>query len=277
MSEIVYKNTAIHYLSMGSGKQILIALHGYGDNAALYKVLLPSLGNRYTIYAIDLPYHGRTRWAADRLYYVKDIIGIINTLCESEQITRFSLMGYSMGGRIAMCIIPTLIQQLDEVFILAASGIKIHPIFNAATLPAWAIKLLSFNIKHPKGLFATMRLAKQLGWINPHVYQFNQHLMATENRRRRIHYTWLSIRDFNVNVPKLQQILNNAQIPVYLLFGKDDKIIPPWVGEFFAKGLKNAHLYLLPCNHFMVTAALNHTFDQIFNKFVAKDVLETQN
>ena len=65
MSEIVYRNTAIHYLSMGSGKQILIALHGYGDNAALYKVLLPSLGNRYTIYAIDLPYHGRTRWAAD--------------------------------------------------------------------------------------------------------------------------------------------------------------------------------------------------------------------
>lgn len=265
MPYTIYNHTEIHYLRYGTGSKVLIALHGYGDNAALYRVLLPALGNRYTIYAIDLPYHGRTRWASDRVYYIPDLVGIVNALCQTEQIARFSLMGYSMGGRIALCIIPDLIQKLDEVFILAASGIKLHPILNVATLPTWAIKLLSFNIRYPAGLFATMNIAKKMGLISRGVYKFNKHLMATENRRYRIHYTWLSIRNFAVNVPKLQSMLNDTPIPVYLLYGDKDEIVPPWAGRFLAKGLKNAHFHLLQGNHFIVNDALNEVLSSLLN------------
>lgn len=264
MPQIVYKNASIHYLRFGTGSKSLIALHGYGDTAALYKVLLPSLGERYTFYSIDLPYHGRTHWAADRLYSVQDIAGMVEAVCQTEHIATFSLMGYSMGGRLAMCIVPALIDRIEELFIIAASGIKIHPIFNAATLPAWVIRLLSVNIRYPASLFASMRLAKSLGIVSHHVYRFNRRLMATENRRRRMHYTWLSIREFKVNIPRLQQLLNQVPTPVYLFFGDRDEIIPPWVGEFFAKGLRNMQLHLVAGNHFIVNEQLNNVLGQLW-------------
>lgn len=269
MLQIIYKQHAIHYLRLGKGKQILIALHGYGDTAALYKVLLPSLGKRYTIYALDLPYHGRTRWQSDKTYQVSDIMGIVQNLITTEHIARFSLMGYSMGGRIAMCLIPHFINQLNEVFILAASGIKIHPIFNAMAFPVGLIKLLSFNIKYPQGLFATLHLAQKIGIMNRNVYAFNRQLMATENRRKRLFLTWLSIRNFAVNVPALKAKLNQVQIPVYLIFGEKDEIIPPRIGKFFAEGLPNAKLCLIPSNHFLVNEQLNNILDNLLNQTIS--------
>lgn len=266
MSYLIYQNAQIHYIRFGTGSQTLVALHGYGDSAALYRALEPSLGKRYTIYSIDLPYHGRTRWAATRLFGVADIAGIVAAVCEAESVGRFALMGYSMGGRFAMCIAPDFADRLDALFVIAASGIKIHPIFNALTVPAWIIRLLSFNIRYPTLLFAAMRMARWLRLLPKSVYRFNRKLLATERRRQRMHYTWLSIRQFIVDVPQLQQCLNQQPTPVYLLFGDRDEIVPAWVGRFFAKGLHQAQFRLVSGNHFLVNAALNPVLDDLLNE-----------
>ncbi|MEZ4985266.1 MAG: hypothetical protein R2795_09555 [Saprospiraceae bacterium] len=46
----------------GRGPALLIALHGFALPADEFATWVPLLGNRYTICAPDLPFHGQTVW-----------------------------------------------------------------------------------------------------------------------------------------------------------------------------------------------------------------------
>ncbi|MBK8473415.1 MAG: hypothetical protein IPL33_15430 [Sphingobacteriales bacterium] len=111
-----------------------------------------------------------------------------------------------------------------------------------------------------------MRMTRWLRLLPKSVYRFNRKLLATERRRQRMHYTWLSIRQFIVDVPRYSNASTNSLRPYTLLFGDRDEIVPAWVGRFFAKGLHQAQFRLVSGNHFLVNAALNPVLDDLLNE-----------
>ena len=50
----------VHILCFGTGPELLIALHGFGDRARMFAVLEPALADRYRVVAVDWPFHGQT-------------------------------------------------------------------------------------------------------------------------------------------------------------------------------------------------------------------------
>ena len=46
------------YEKFGSGKEILLAFHGFGNHSSDFRILERSLGKKYTIISFNLPYHG---------------------------------------------------------------------------------------------------------------------------------------------------------------------------------------------------------------------------
>ncbi len=52
----------IHTYRFGAGPELLIAIHGFSDRARMFTVLEPALAGKYTVVAIDLPFHGQTEW-----------------------------------------------------------------------------------------------------------------------------------------------------------------------------------------------------------------------
>jgi len=109
MSHFVsYKGFHWQYESYGSGTEILFAFHGFGNHCSDFKILEPSLGKKYKIISFNLPYHGNS--SIDESVFNKSISK--NELKElmfqfllRHHVTRFSLMGYSLGGKIALQVI----------------------------------------------------------------------------------------------------------------------------------------------------------------------------
>jgi 2-succinyl-6-hydroxy-2,4-cyclohexadiene-1-carboxylate synthase len=81
----------------------LILLHGFTGSSAGWAPVMESLSGHHRVLAIDLPGHGRTDAPYESERYqmgnvAADIEKLLSTLC----IGRAHLLGYSMGGRLAL-------------------------------------------------------------------------------------------------------------------------------------------------------------------------------
>ena len=57
-----YRQSVISYLRLGTGSRLLICFHGFGDHAVIWRNLEKKMGRKFTLIAIDLPFHGHTDW-----------------------------------------------------------------------------------------------------------------------------------------------------------------------------------------------------------------------
>jgi 2-succinyl-6-hydroxy-2,4-cyclohexadiene-1-carboxylate synthase len=98
-------------------------LHGFTGSAATWFPLL-SLAQRFRPFAIDLPGHGETqapldptRYAADQA--VADLLALADALLGRN--VPFALLGYSMGGRLAMHVALAAPERITALIVESAS------------------------------------------------------------------------------------------------------------------------------------------------------------
>ncbi|MGB1206265.1 MAG: alpha/beta fold hydrolase [Chitinophagales bacterium] len=247
---LTFRQHEVHYLKFGQGKEKLIALHGYGDNAELYLNIAGVLAKKYTVFALDLPYHGKTNWNETVFFTPNDLAALIETLCNEQQIKRFSLMGYSMGGKIALSLLPNFAKQLNGFFLIASSGLKM-PFFYSLieNAPIFLVKKSEIWIDEPKTLFFLLKTARRLKLISPFVHRFTRRLTNSTYRRRRLFNIWIILRHFNSDISEVQRFLNRFGIKTMLFFGKKDDIAPPSAAQHFAKKLDKCSLYMINAHH----------------------------
>lgn len=88
------------FIKWGSGKKVLIFLHYFGGNANSWQWVAKNISPEFTCIAISLPGFGNTEslLAPSLLNFALIIKSIINKI----GIRKYSLIGHSMGGKIAM-------------------------------------------------------------------------------------------------------------------------------------------------------------------------------
>jgi 2-succinyl-6-hydroxy-2,4-cyclohexadiene-1-carboxylate synthase len=103
MSESLYWAThevSYHLWQAGAGTPLLL-LHGFTGSAANWAALFPQFSSQHTVYAPDLPGHGATRVPSDRFSMqaaAADLAALIDQVIGKPA----HLLGYSMGGRLAL-------------------------------------------------------------------------------------------------------------------------------------------------------------------------------
>jgi len=86
----------------GSGPPLLL-IHGFLGSARTWKHVLPALERENRCIALDLPGHGDTpAWADTDSYDINPILDAILATLDSLEVEQCALLGYSMGGRIAL-------------------------------------------------------------------------------------------------------------------------------------------------------------------------------
>lgn len=87
-----------------SSKNIpLVLLHGFAGSASVWEILFDKLENLCPIIAIDLIGHGKTSAPDNPIFYSEESqISQLNKIFEELEIEKFILLGYSMGGRLAL-------------------------------------------------------------------------------------------------------------------------------------------------------------------------------
>src|ERR1700741_969757 len=123
-----YKNSKIHFGVAGSGKHPVFCLHGYGETTDSFKFLESGLPGSFQLIAIDLPFHGNTDWKEGLNFSIFDLVEIIDGILQQQKIEgqQFSLIGYSMGGRVALHLIQQIPERIKKVVLLAPDGMKVN-------------------------------------------------------------------------------------------------------------------------------------------------------
>lgn len=98
------EETRYHFVVAGSGEPLLL-LHGFTGCAANWQDGMRRLDNKRRVFAIDLPGHGQTRAPNDVAQHALPFIAKQTSAFIDAVIGEpVHLLGYSMGGRLALCV-----------------------------------------------------------------------------------------------------------------------------------------------------------------------------
>jgi len=93
----------LHYLDWGNvGAPPVVCVHGYTSSAEPFNALARHFHDRFHIVAPDVRGHGESAWSPDGAYQYRDQVADLAGLVDQLGLARFTLIGTSMGGIIAM-------------------------------------------------------------------------------------------------------------------------------------------------------------------------------
>ncbi len=97
----------IHYKTQGSGAVTLVLLHGFGASQYSWRDVMPTLAERYTVFAYDRLAFGLTErpaeWEGDNPYSRSAAVSQLGALLDTWSVTgELILVGNSAGGTVAI-------------------------------------------------------------------------------------------------------------------------------------------------------------------------------
>lgn len=239
-------NGNVHFRKWGTGKKLLIALHGYGADGSMFRSLSTRLAQHFTIYAVDLPFHGKTHWQKE-YFQPADLQDLASTILKNEKATHCSMLGHSFGARLALKLAEGSPHDFDHLYLLSPDGIRTYGLGAANWLPLrWRKSILEKLQRPEKWLRLAARLRK---WrlISAHTAFFLRRNLATPTARRRLLAIWLSLAAFQLNHRKMQRL----SVPVLILVGDQDPLLDTRAVEHFSKKIATATFQKLDGKHLL--------------------------
>ncbi len=105
----------------GSGPP-LVLVHGLGGAALNFTLLAPLLAEHHRVLVPDLPGHGGTAPLPD-LESLADLGGHVAHVAEHERMLPAALVGYSMGGVVALRLAAERPEAVSRLALIASAGI----------------------------------------------------------------------------------------------------------------------------------------------------------
>lgn len=245
----------VHANVAGSGEPALVLLHGFADSTYSWREIIPALADRGQVVAFDRPAFGLTSrplWPfrpggdpyapeaqADLTVAVMDTLGI----------DRAVLVGHSAGGSVAVL---TALRHPDRVqaLVLEAPALSANPMPDS----------LRWLMRTPQGRYLGPLIARNLPLNAPALLHLAWHDPSTLTPAEIAGYA----RPFRLcrwdcalweqlaagNPPNVADRLGALKVPILLVTGDDDRIIPTGDTVAAARSLPEAQLVVLPgCGH----------------------------
>ena len=106
---------------MGSGPALLL-LHGFTGSLVNWASHVPCFARHFTTVSVDLPGHGLTQAPSNPARYGHELVTTdLASLMTQLGLHRFNLLGYSMGGRLALALALAQPQRLRSLVLESAS------------------------------------------------------------------------------------------------------------------------------------------------------------
>ncbi|HKO81636.1 MAG TPA: alpha/beta hydrolase [Chitinophagaceae bacterium] len=239
-----YKNSKVSYYCFGSGSKQVVCFHGYGEEATLYAFLEKYADNQFTFYAIDLPFHGQTKWNDGLNFSHTDLNQIVRTILQEaneQQKTRnekLILMGFSLGGRIALSLYQSQPENVEKIILLAPDGLIVNFWYWLSTQTWAGNKLFAFSMKYPGWFFAILKTVNKLGLVNASIFKFVNYYIGNKEARQLLYQRWTGLRKLKPNLERIKKLIRQYKTQTRLVYGKYDRIILPVRGEQFKKGIE---------------------------------------
>ncbi len=93
---------SLHALEWSREGVPMVLLHGFGNEAHLWDEFAPTVRDYYRVVALSLRGHGDSDWDPEHRYDYDSHVGDLVAAVDHLGIDRMVLVGFSLGGRIAM-------------------------------------------------------------------------------------------------------------------------------------------------------------------------------
>ena len=246
------ENNRFFCQKIGKGPNLLIALHGFSKSSAVFQKLEQKIGKTYTILAIDLPFHGKTLWEENH-YTQKDLSLFIEELLLQYGASQFSLMGHSLGGRIALTLAPAFSGRLAHLCLLAPDGLSTRRMTVPEILPLSVRKIIAKRLHQPAPLLKLAKVLHQIHLLDGFTIKYLNYHLDDPKRRDRLLKTWVSLVDFKVGKQQLLTLSKmNPQLRMVLVLGKKDPLIRVKSLQKKLRGNPNLEIKVLDQGHHLI-------------------------
>jgi pimeloyl-ACP methyl ester carboxylesterase len=230
----------LHYLQWGSGSRLLLAFHGYGDDATIFSPFREHLRKDYTILSFDLPHHGNSKWTDNTNFSKHDLFGVVESLMTTYN---------SMGSRVCLAILEFMPCNIDKVALIAADGLSINFYYYFLTRTFIGKRLFKKMMEQPGFFFSVVNWLNKKNLVNASRHKFVMNFMHSESGRKLLLQVWPGMSDIIPSPTKLKRLIRQYNIPVSIFMGANDRITPPYLGRNFQSGLDTVQLHILEKGH----------------------------
>jgi len=227
----------IHYYVGGDGPPVVL-VHGLGARADDWANLMPQLTrDHHRVYALDLPGYGRSDWPTNVPYSIGNEAQAVEAFMDNRRLARTDLAGWSMGGWIAMRVALDEPQRIRRLMIFDSAGTRFAMPWDPALfepdtpakLAALDSLLMAGPAPHVPGFIQRdiFRFVRKHGWV------------VRENMD-----SMLTGKDL------LDGKLGALKMPMLIVWGKQDHLIPVAVGEAIHRDVPQSELEIFDgCGH----------------------------
>jgi pimeloyl-ACP methyl ester carboxylesterase len=233
----------LNYVCWGDEtKPALILVHGTRDHARSWDRTVQELIDRYWVVAVDLRGHGDSAWATGGDYSIIDYALDLHALCEHLGRERYTLIGHSLGGGVALefagaC--PERVAKLVTIEGLGGLGWR-----DEARRPAhirmrrWMENMQKMESRAPHVYASIDEAAERMLGANRHLTpELARHLTQHGVREVPGGYAWKfdnythAGSPYEFNMEDARDLWNQVRCPILILYGDES-----W-GRRFPDGL----------------------------------------
>jgi len=251
----------LRYLESGGGPP-LVLVHGLGSNAMQdWGRLVAPLARSYHVYAPDLPGFGRSERPAAADYGVPMQVEAVRAFMAAVGLSRARVAGNSMGGWIVARLAGEHPELVERLVVVAPAGVRPDA---AAPIPA--------EVLLPHDEDGVRRLVAAVRHKPPALPSF----LARDILARRLREEWIvrrTLESMRAGRDWLNGTLGRADMPVLIVWGKQDRLIPVAYAAPLQAEFPNARLEVLDgCGH-VPMADCPEAFDRELTAFLAGEAL----
>ena len=116
-----------HLIARGTpGSPVVMMIHGLAGQAHTFDGIANLLAAKYHVYCLDVRGRGESEWGPPEEYTIDTYVADLEAIREALGLQRFSLVGTSMGGLIAMQYAPRFPERVERA-VLNDVGPEIDP------------------------------------------------------------------------------------------------------------------------------------------------------
>ena len=250
MPAIELNKASLHFQRYGRGEHIVLAFHGYGQESSHFATVAQALGSECSVFAFDLFFHGKSKLPKDRSPLQKSFLAdLVRQFLLQEQVGRFSVMAFSMGGKFALALIEAFASQIDQVWLVAPDGIKTNFWYNMATYPGWLQGLFKRTVLRPAPFFKFVGFLDRHKVVNKGLLRFANWHMESTPKRLRVYRSWMGFSQLTFDIRKIVRLLNENRIRLVMFLGEFDQVIPQHSLQVFIRSLETGRVVVLKTGH----------------------------
>jgi pimeloyl-ACP methyl ester carboxylesterase len=236
LQEMTLHGHRVAYRMAGEGPPIIL-IHGITSSSANWRRVAPLLARHHTLIAPDLIGHGQSAKPRGD-YSMGAFASGIRDLAVALGIGPATVVGHSLGGGVAMQFSYQFPERTDRLALVSSGGLgrQVHPLLRAATLPGseLILPLLAANGIRAGSIAlgrAFRKVGIKLGTDTVEIARGHASLSDAESREAFVQALRASVDPGGQRVSATDRLYLAAQLPLLIVWGRCDRVIPVEHGE----------------------------------------------